>query len=149
MSSKIHVFRLTPGQDLKKELHKYCQEQGSGSAISGRAISAAFIGSAVGSLVIAKLRLASTTESANYSDGPYEIVSLSGTLSLHGLHLHMAISDSKGNCFGGHLLDGCLIHTTAEIVLIEVLDLVFQRELDPRTGYRELVINTSHRPCSS
>lgn len=135
MSAKIHIFRLTPKQDLKKELFNFCEQH---------SIAAAFIGSAVGSLVVAKLRLASATESALYDKGPYEIVSLAGTLSMNGLHLHMSIADSNGACFGGHLLEGCLIHTTAEIVLIEALDFIFQREFDPRTGYRELVVLPSN-----
>ena len=51
--------------------------------------------------------------------GKFEIVSLTGTLSAGGSHhLHVAIADSTGAVFGGHLLAGCVVRTTAEIVLV-------------------------------
>lgn len=40
-------------------------------------------------------------------DERFEIVSLTGTLSRHGAHLHIAIADFQGNVVGGHLMDGC------------------------------------------
>jgi hypothetical protein len=51
-------------------------------------------------------------------NGKFEIVSLSGTLSSSGHHVHMSIADCDGNVFGGHLMEGCLVRTTAEIVLV-------------------------------
>jgi predicted DNA-binding protein with PD1-like motif len=50
--------------------------------------------------------------------GKFEIVSLTGTLSVGCHHLHVAIADSTGAVFGGHLLPGCVVRTTAEIVLV-------------------------------
>ena len=41
---------------------------------------------------------------------------------------------------GGHLVEGCLVHTTAELVVGEAVGLVFSRPLDPATGYGELSI---------
>ncbi len=69
-----------------------------------------------------------------------EIVSLSGTLSPDGLHLHIALAGRDGRCVGGHLLDGCIVHTTAELVIGELTDLAFRRVEDPATGYRELSV---------
>jgi len=66
---------------------------------------------------------------------------LIGTLSAGGMHLHISISDSVGKVLGGHLLEGCMIHTTAEIVLLESLDLKFTREEDAQTGYKELRVS--------
>ena len=41
---------------------------------------------------------------------------------------------------GGHLKDGCIVDTTAEIC-IEIFDEIkFKREFDESTGYKELVI---------
>jgi predicted DNA-binding protein with PD1-like motif len=73
-------------------------------------------------------------------DEPMEIVSLAGTLSPEGLHLHIALARRDGQCVGGHLLDGCLVHTTAEIVLGELTDLAFRRPPDAETGYHELSV---------
>ena len=50
------------------------------------------------------------------------------------------MSDSTGRTLGGHLLDGCRVYTTAEIVLAELPALVFSRETDATFGYKELVV---------
>ncbi|MEO0541471.1 MAG: PPC domain-containing DNA-binding protein [Cyanobacteria bacterium P01_A01_bin.105] len=126
----IVALRLNPGEDLKQSLLRYCCD---------RKIEAAYILSCVGSLRRAVLRF------SNQSDGTVlehtlEILSLAGTLSQHGAHLHMAVSDGGGRVTGGHLMDSSLIYTTAEIVLGIVPNTVFKRETDPLTGYRELTI---------
>lgn len=125
-----HCFRLRPGQDLKKELLYYCQMH---------SLHGACIVSAVGSLNKAHIRLSGGKDVVEFQ-GPFEIVSLNGTLSSSGIHLHMSISNFDGKVIGGHLMDGCEIHTTAEIVLLENNDLLFTREADGHTGYKELII---------
>jgi predicted DNA-binding protein with PD1-like motif len=50
------------------------------------------------------------------------------------------VADADGRVTGGHLLDGCMVRTTAEIVLGLVDGLAFAREVDPSTGWRELSI---------
>jgi Predicted DNA-binding protein with PD1-like DNA-binding motif len=125
-----HTFRLNPGQDLKRELLKYAQNQG---------LRASAIVSSVGSLETCLLRMASAAQNKSFP-GPLEIVSLTGTLSSEGVHMHISVSDDEGRVWGGHLLDGCTIHTTAEIVLVELVELEFKREMDATTGYKELQI---------
>lgn len=125
-----HCFRLRPGQDLKKELLFYCQNNH---------LLAATVVSAVGSLTKAHLRMANGKETVEF-DGPFEIVSLNGTLSKDGAHLHLSVSPFDGRVLGGHLMEGSEIYTTAEIILLENKDLVFHREVDGHTGYKELII---------
>lgn len=125
-----HVIRLKPDQDLKISIMKWAEELD---------LHAATVISCTGSLKSAKLRLANATNHIDIS-GPFEICSLTGTFSIHGGHFHIALADSAGNMIGGHLLDGSLIHTTAEISIIENSDLDFLRTLDPQTGYKELSI---------
>jgi predicted DNA-binding protein with PD1-like motif len=96
--------------------------------------------SAVGSLSLAQLRLAGATQ-ATAIHGELEIVSLSGTLSPDGIHLHIAISGSSGTVIGGHLCAGSLVRTTAELVIGLLPEWRFRRELDPVTGYTELQIS--------
>lgn len=72
----------------------------------------------------------------------FEIVSLTGTISRHGCHLHMALADHQGNVVGGHVLEGCEVFTTAEIVIGECVNQVFSREHDEDTGFDELVVTT-------
>ncbi len=124
------AFRLFPGQDLKKELVSFC--------INNK-IQAGFILTCVGSLKRATLRLADEKVVKDFEQ-QFEIVSLVGTLCQDGVHLHIPLSDEKGNTFGGHLMDGCFIYTTAEIVVGEMEDVIFSRRADAKTGFRELVV---------
>ena len=126
----IHVFRLKPGQDLKLSI---------GQFVKGRNIRAGWIVTCVGSLTQYHLRFANQREGQT-GNGFFEIISLSGTVSLDGLHLHIALSDDKGVLTGGHLLEGCIIYTTAEIVIEETTEYVFTRENDDSTGWKELHI---------
>jgi predicted DNA-binding protein with PD1-like motif len=95
--------------------------------------------SAVGSLTVVQLRLAGAAE-ATAIKGELEILSLSGTLSPDGAHLHIAVADSSGAVIGGHLGAGSLVRTTAELVIGLLPAWRFSRELDPATGYAELAI---------
>lgn len=124
------AIRLAPFQDLRKSLD---------SLITLHQIEAGCILSCAGSLRQAAIRFANQAE-ATVLNGKFEIVSLSGTLSRNGSHLHIAISDSTGKTIGGHLMEGCRIYTTAEIVIGILPELKFVREYDQASGYWELVI---------
>jgi predicted DNA-binding protein with PD1-like motif len=124
------ALRLKPRQDLKVELDRFVQQQG---------WEAACILTCVGSLTEARLRLAGQSEATVY-EGKFEIVSLTGVMSKHGSHYHIAIADSSGQTWGGHLLPGCLIYTTAELVIGVLPHLCFRREYDAETGFKELRI---------
>jgi predicted DNA-binding protein with PD1-like motif len=100
--------------------------------------------SAVGSLRSATLRLAGA-ETCTKFDGPFEIVSLSGTLSPDGPHLHLSIAAKDGKTVGGHLVRGCVVHTTVEIVVADLAGVRFARLPDTATGYRELNIGGGSR----
>ena len=124
------VTRLLPGTDLKHALQ---------AVVSSHELVAAALVTCVGSLKVAHLRLAGAQTTQTF-EGPFEIVSLVGTLSPDGVHLHLSISDKQGKVLGGHLLDGNVIHTTAEIALAIYEDIVFTRPDDPDTGYGELKV---------
>ena len=120
--------RLKPGKDLKGEIEKMVKENN---------IKAGCILSVVGSLSKASLRLADGKKVKSW-DKPFEIVSGTGTVSVNGCHIHIAISDEDGNVFGGHLKEGCVVNTTAEIVLLVFPDMEYKRVFDEETGYDEL-----------
>jgi hypothetical protein len=103
-------------------------------------IGAGCVLSGVGSLAHATLRLANRDFSSEY-EGPFEIVSITGTLSIHGSHLHIAISDRDGKTLGGHLESGCKIYTTAEIVRAVFNDVIYRREFAEDSGYDELMVH--------
>jgi predicted DNA-binding protein with PD1-like motif len=127
-NAKIHCYRLTPGNDLKGFLRQWATEN---------SILAATIISSVGSLKTVHVRLANS-DKIFHSEEPHEIISLNGTLSRGGMHLHLAVADEKGTTWGGHLLDGNRIFTTCELVLMEIPNFEFVREVDPQTGFLEL-----------
>jgi predicted DNA-binding protein with PD1-like motif len=87
----------------------------------------------------ATLRLADRDSNSEY-DGPFEIVSITGTVSIHGSHMHISISDSDGKTIGGHFESGCKIYTTAEIVMAVFNDIVYKREFADDSGYEELAV---------
>ena len=124
------TFRLKPGQDLFNEIEAIVAEKN---------IEAGCVLSAVGSLTHATLRLANREYYSEY-DGHFEIVSMTGTVSVHGSHLHISISDGDGKTIGGHLVPGCKIYTTAEMVLGIFEDVVYKREFAEDSGYEELVV---------
>jgi predicted DNA-binding protein with PD1-like motif len=86
------------------------------------------------------LRFAGATE-ATAIRGDLEILSLSGTLSPDGVHLHIAIADSSGAVIGGHLCASSRVRTTAELVIGLLPEWQFKREIDPVTGFAELRIS--------
>jgi uncharacterized protein len=129
-SFRIHTIRLHPGQDVLAELKKFVAEKN---------IQAGFIMSAVGSLTQYHIRFANQPD-GNKGTGHFEVVSLTGLLSVQGNHLHISISDSTGRTIGGHLLDGNLVYTTLELVIGDDPDHIYDRETDSSFGYKELVV---------
>lgn len=82
---------------------------------------------------------------ASTLSGDLEILSLAGTLSPDGAHLHIALANDTGVVTGGHLCAGSLVRTTAEQMLGLLPGWVFQRAADHATGCAELQI-TPPRP---
>ncbi|HET6746600.1 MAG TPA: PPC domain-containing DNA-binding protein [Candidatus Saccharimonadales bacterium] len=133
----IHTFRLKPGADLKTEIENF---------VKANNIQAGFIVTCVGGLSQACMRMAGALpdkQDIRTYEGDFEITSLVGTVSVNGVHLHMAVSDKDGHSFGGHLKEGTIIHPTAEIVIGEDESVTYTRELDEETGFPELVVRTN------
>jgi uncharacterized protein len=134
---KTYTFRLKPGQDLFDSIVAFAVE---------KKIKAGCVLSAVGSLTHATLRLANR-ENFNEYEGHFEIVSMTGTVAVSGLHIHVSVSDGDGVTIGGHLVSGCKVYTTAEIVLAVFEDVVYSRELlENDSGYEELVVRDRSLP---
>lgn len=127
---QVLALRLKPDTDLRQILKNFVLQKN---------IKAGFILSAIGSLKQATIRFANQEKSTVLTD-KFEILSLNGTLTTNGIHLHICISDKHGKTIGGHLDNGCIIYTTAEIVIGTTKDFTFTRTLDSQTGYNELEI---------
>ncbi|ELU03779.1 hypothetical protein CAPTEDRAFT_124934, partial [Capitella teleta] len=131
MSISVIASRLTQGTDLKIAIQKMVHEHH---------ISAGSLSSCVGCLSKINLRLAGA-EATLTNDGSFEIVSIMGTLTPDHQHIHISAADNKGHVYGGHLLEGNIIGSTAEVIIHSYPQLRFSRAFDPSTGYTELVIN--------
>jgi uncharacterized protein len=130
INTNIYAFRLTPGQDLKLEIEKF---------VSAKKIEAGWIVTCVGSLTQTNIRYANQQDGSTMNSH-FEIVSLTGTVSINGSHLHISVSDSTGRTIGGHLLDNNTVYTTAELVIGESKQLQFTREKDGTTPWEELQV---------
>lgn len=129
MTMQTICKRLHRGDDLLLSIRSLAREHD---------ISAAVLLSAVGCVSCARVRDASGVNLRSV-DEHCEIISLNGTVSAARCHLHIALSKEDLSTVGGHLVEGCIINTTCELVL-GVLD--GQRigvEFDEETGYDELI----------
>jgi uncharacterized protein len=130
VNQQFFVLRLKPHDDLKKSIQQFAKSHN---------MKAGAIVTCVGSVEQYHLRFANQAVGSKVN-AHFEILSLTGTFSDSSMHLHLAVADSTGKSVGGHLLDETLVYTTAELVLVEMRDLEFQREVDSTYGYPELVI---------
>ena len=97
-----HCFRLRRGQDLYEEIEAY---------VKAHHIAAGAVVSGVGCVSRWRLRDA-TGVRVRSGEEDVEIVSLMGTVSEYGCHLHASFSREDLSAFGGHLLPGCTVNTT-------------------------------------
>ena len=121
-------LRLRPGDDLRPALEQAVRQAG---------CDAAFVLSGIGSLGRASVRLAGAEQTLDLI-GEYEILTLAGSIADNGSHLHISLSDREGRVLGGHAGPGCIVRTTAEVLLALLPDWQLRREPDEATGYAEL-----------
>ncbi len=127
---KQYVFRLHRGDDLWESIAAYCRQHH---------IRAGFAACCVGCVRRARIRSADGITLHEYNER-LEIVSLTGTVSEERCHLHISFSREDMSTIGGHLTPGCIINTTAEVVLCSIEGFSFSKVFDPETGYNELEI---------
>ncbi|MFT7771986.1 PPC domain-containing DNA-binding protein [Roseateles sp.] len=122
----MQALRLSPGDDLRGVLEA--------------AGHTGFVVAGIGSLCGAQLRFADDPGPTAIA-GPLEILTLSGSLTPDGAHLHASVADASGRVFGGHVCAGCTVHTTAELLVAPLPPGTLAREFDARTGYAELRVS--------
>jgi predicted DNA-binding protein with PD1-like motif len=128
---KTLALRLTPGTDLRSALAVLLAQHGA---------QAGYVIQGIGSLCAARIRFAGRDDLAELS-GDLELLTLGGSLAPDGVHLHLTVSDASGQVTGGHAGPGCIVRTTAEIVVALLDEYRFARQLDAATGYPELMIS--------
>ena len=121
-------LRLRPGEDLRDALEAVARAQ-AGAGL--------FVLAGIGSLSVARLRLAGAAEPLAL-EGDIEVLCLAGSIAGGRAHLHAALALADGRVLGGHLGPGCTVRTTAEILLAVLPRWPLARRPDPDTGYDEL-----------
>ena len=121
-------LRLEPGADLRAALEQAAGTHGAGFVLSG-----------IGSLADAHLRYADAPDQVCLP-GPWEVLSIAGSITPDGAHLHMAVSNGDGRVVGGHVGYGNVVRTTMEVLLVLVPAWSLGREHDAATGFKELVV---------
>ncbi len=123
-------LRLAPGADLRQEIER---------AVAAFDPPSGFVIAGIGSLSRASLRYAGI-ETATLLDEPLELLTLAGTVTPQGAHLHASMSTASGTVLGGHVGHGCIVRTTAELLLADTPGWDLTRAHDAATGYAELVV---------
>ena len=131
-NARFYALRLLPGQEVLRTLREFIQLH---------QLHAAWIAGCTGSLTDVALRFAAQEEATLHS-GKFEVLSLNGTLELNGEHLHLCVADENGAVVGGHMMPGCTVRTTLELVIGELTALSFSRQPCPTSGYEELVVTS-------
>jgi predicted DNA-binding protein with PD1-like motif/glutaredoxin len=109
-------LKLAPGSDLRLSLEELAQRDG----ISG------FVLGVVGNLTKASFQCPGQG-SPTVLEGDLEVITLNGTFSPEGVHLHLSLSDGACQVWGGHLEPGTIVQKGVDL-LIGVLE---QREGRP------------------
>ena len=126
---KTLCIRLRRGDDLLAGIRSVAAREN---------LTAAVVLSAVGCVSRACVRDAGGVKFREIPE-PCEIVSLNGTVSRSRCHLHIALSKEDLSTVGGHLVEGCIVNTTCELVLGLLDGWRFGTEQDAQTGYDEIV----------
>lgn len=127
---KTYAVRLRRGMDLLQSIESFCVKH---------EIKAGVVLSGVGCVSRARVRDAGGVNLADLCE-PMEIVSLMGTVSEKRCHLHVSFSKEDLSVVGGHLVEGCIVNTTCELVIGELEGCAYDVEFDEETGYDELLI---------
>nr|WP_115095296.1 DUF296 domain-containing protein [Synechococcus sp. UW106] len=109
-------LKLAPGSDLRLSLEELAQRDG----ISG------FVLGVVGNLTKASFQCPGQAE-PTVLEGDLEVITLNGTFSPEGVHLHLSLSDGACQVWGGHLEPGTIVQKGVDL-LVGVLE---QREGSP------------------
>ena len=109
-------LKLAPGSDLRLTLEELARRDG----ISG------FVLGVVGNLTQASFQCPGQAN-PTVLEGDLEVITLNGTLSPEGVHLHLSLSDGACQVWGGHLEPGTIVQKGVDL-LIGVLE---QRDGSP------------------
>ena len=123
------IVRVDPGEEIVAQVRAVAEKEGVKLA-SVEALGA------VNDFTVGVFDTVTKEYHSNRFQGPYEIVSLTGTVTTKDgafyQHLHMSAGNSRGEVFGGHL-NTAVVSATCEMV-IRVIPGQVERAMDPEVG---------------
>ena len=130
-STRTIVLRLFTGEDILDSIKRIADEYN----IRGASLS--LIG-AVSKVVLGYFDMENREYRTFTVDEDLEVVSCVGNISRLEdgtvvVHAHMVTADSEGRCYGGHVMRGCEVSATIEVVITE-FDRPLVRSRDESTG---------------
>jgi predicted DNA-binding protein with PD1-like motif len=134
---RICFFRLSKGEDLAAAIKKRAEECHIKAGIL-------YLIGSVKEVVLGYYK--DGQYKSVWLDGPLEIASGMGNIAIDEkgevvIHVHLVVSNEKGEAFGGHLMKDSYVGVTAELVLIEALSVNLRRVLDEKTGLKLLTVS--------
>ncbi len=100
------ALKLSPGSDLRLSIEKLGRDQHSSGFVLG----------VVGNLSQASFQCPGRKD-PTVLEGNLEIITLNGTFSPNGVHLHLSLSDGDCQVWGGHLEPGTLVLKGADVLV--------------------------------
>ena len=100
------TLKLEPGQDLHQSLHQLASDH----KLSG------FVLGVVGDLSAACFQCPGQ-HNPTRMHGILEVITLNGTVSPQGVHLHLSLSDGACQVWGGHLEPGTIVHRGVQLMV--------------------------------
>lgn len=127
--SRVIIDRFHKGEDILERLNELVRQNRvtAGSFIAIGAAEKATVGFFVGGGRYSTVSL----------NGPFEVLSCVGNVGLKEdapfVHAHITFADKEGRTWGGHLMPGCTVDATFEVVLQAYDGLGLSRKFDPAT----------------
>ena len=99
-------LKLAPGSDLRNSIERVGREQNTNGFVLG----------VVGNLSRACFQCPGRSK-PTLLEGNLEIITLNGTFTPQGVHLHLSLSDKDCQVWGGHLEPGTLVNKGADVLV--------------------------------
>ncbi len=130
-AQSIIVARLYPDDDILESIQKIAREHN---------ITSGYL-NAIGAISRATLGFFDAAKGEYRAfdiDRHLEVVSCMGNISTLKdgaivVHAHMVAADKQGNCYGGHVMPGCKVSVTLELMITSI-DYQLLRTYDEKTG---------------
>ena len=127
--AKVFSARLDRGKDLFQSLETIVKNKGLSGGVFW----------VIGTLSAVKLAFYNGKDYDFIErTGDWELVSCTGNIAIKDsgevvIHAHAVVSDKEGGCVGGHVLEGCLVAYTCDVMIFEFSDAI-KRVFDSDTG---------------